>query len=185
LARVADGEVAAIRTLLDQYAARALSVATRVLGDRRDAEDVVQETFLELWQRAGQFDAHRGSALAWVLTIARSRAIDRLRASVRAARALDAASADLLPPVEPTPDELEDLRRDYLRVHAALSKLPPAQYDVIHHAFWGGLSKPEIARATAAPLGTVKLRLQTAMRKLARSLNGRAAPAAGRLHPAF
>jgi RNA polymerase sigma-70 factor (ECF subfamily) len=158
------------RRSLDEHTSRALSIATSLLRDRRDAEDVVQETLVELWQRSPHFDPGRGSAAAWVVTIARSRAIDRLRAIASARRALEAASLDLQPAPAPTLDEMEDLRRDYLRIYAALAALSPKQHAVIHLAYFEGLSQAEIAHRTHIPLGTVKLRLRTATAKVGRLL---------------
>jgi RNA polymerase sigma-70 factor (ECF subfamily) len=184
LAGVAQGEARAIRRLLDQHAERATSVVTRVLRDRRDVEEIVQETFVEVWQRARRFDARKGSAAAWVTTIARSRAIDRLRANARASRALDAANADLEPLAAPPPDELLDLRREDQRVHAALDALAPKQHAVIQLAFWGELNQVEIAREIGAPLGTVKLRLRTALANLSRLLRGSRSARYARPRPA-
>ena len=99
LGRVAKGDVTALRVLYDEHASRALAIARRILRNAEEAEDVVQETFLELWRRAHQFDGKRGGAVAWVVTIARSRAIDRLRASATAGRAVEGASTS--PDVHP------------------------------------------------------------------------------------
>ena len=178
LARVARGEVRAIRTLMDRYTGRAMSVAFRILRDRTNAEDIVQETFIELWQRSGDFDAGRGSPASWVMTIARSRAIDRLRADGRASRALGAAGADLQPAAVSAPDELEDLRRDYRRVHTALDALTPPQRRAVYLAYFDGLSQIEIAHKTGIPLGTAKLHRRKAMANLSRLLRlSRRAPA--------
>ena len=97
LGRVANGEIAALKRLYEEHAARAMAIAVRVLRDPNEAEDVVQETFLELWRRAPQYDGGRGGAVAWVVTIARSRAIDRLRASGAAGRALEGAADTATP----------------------------------------------------------------------------------------
>ena len=94
LARVAQGDVAALRSLYDQHAPRAITIAFRILRNREEAEDIVQETFLEVWRRAAQFDPGRGGAVAWVVTIARSRAIDRLRARSIAGRTIASAAED-------------------------------------------------------------------------------------------
>src|SRR5579863_2941679 len=100
LGRVATGDVAALRLVYEEHAPRAMAIARRILRSVEEAEDIVQETFLELWRRAPQFDGRRGGLCAWVVTIARSRAIDRLRSSATAGRAVDEASAS--PEVHPT-----------------------------------------------------------------------------------
>ena len=118
LSRVARGDVAALRTLYDEHAPRAMAIATRILRNPEDAEDVVQETFVELWRRARQFDAGRGGAVAWVVTIARSRAIDRLRAAGTAGRAIGEAGTaeELMPTAFPAPHLEVERRRDEARV---------------------------------------------------------------------
>ena len=170
LARVARGDVAALRALYDQHASRAITIAFRILRNREEAEDVVQETFLEVWRRSAQFDPGRGGAVAWVVTIARSRAIDRLRARTIAGKTIASASEDadgLLPTPPPSPAAETERRRDERRVAAALGALPAAQRRAIELAYFEGLSQSEIAAKTASPLGTVKMRVKLAMAKLA------------------
>jgi RNA polymerase sigma-70 factor (ECF subfamily) len=170
LARVARGDVAALRAIYDQHASRAITIAFRILRNREEAEDIVQETFLEVWRRAAQFDPGRGGAVAWVVTIARSRAIDRLRARTIAGRTIASAAEDtaaLLPVAPPSPAVETERRRDEQRVAAALDTLPAAQRRTIELAYFEGLSQSEIAVKTASPLGTVKMRVKLAMAKLA------------------
>jgi RNA polymerase sigma-70 factor (ECF subfamily) len=170
LARVARGDVAALRSLYDQHAPRAITIAFRILRNREEAEDIVQETFLEVWRRAAQFDPGRGGAVAWVVTIARSRAIDRLRSRSIAGRTIASAAeeAEAMSPVAPPTPALEvERRRDERRVAAALGALPPAQRRTIELAYFEGLSQSEIAAKTGCPLGTVKMRVKLAMAKLA------------------
>jgi len=170
LARIARGEVQALRALYDEHGARAMAIAMRVLRSEPEAEDVVQETFLEIWRRASQYDNSRGGAIAWVVTIARSRAIDRLRSTGTASRAIEAASGALEPPVEPLPSDEAERRRDEARVAAALDTLPVEQKQTIELAYFEGLSQSEIATRTGCPLGTVKMRVKLAMKKLAKLL---------------
>jgi RNA polymerase sigma-70 factor, ECF subfamily len=170
LTRIARGDVAALRVLYNDHARRAMAVAVRVLRSESEAEDVVQETFLEIWRRAAQFDNQRGGAAAWVVTIARSRAIDRLRSSGTSSRAIEAASGSLVPTAERLPSEEAERRRDEVRVAAALGELPAEQRQTIELAYFEGLSQSEIAAKTGSPLGTVKMRVKLAMGKLAKSL---------------
>ncbi len=147
-----------------------MAIAMRVLRNEPEAEDVVQETFLEVWRRAAQFDEQRGGVPSWVVTIARSRAIDRLRSTGTTSRAIEAASGSLVPPPETLPSEMVEQRRDEMRVAAALEQLPPEQRQAITLAYFEGLSQSEIAAKTGSPLGTVKMRVKLAMGKLAKLL---------------
>jgi RNA polymerase sigma-70 factor (ECF subfamily) len=171
--RVADGDVAALRTLYEKHAPHAMAIAFRILGHTEEAEDVVQETFVDLWRRSAQFDADRAGAGAWIATIARSRAIDRLRTSRAAGRALGAATASdqLVPTAFPSPFDQAEGRRDATRVATALAALPPEQRETIELAYFEGLSQSEIVLKTGVPLGTVKMRVRLAINKLAASLN--------------
>jgi RNA polymerase sigma-70 factor, ECF subfamily len=169
LGRVAQGDVAALRVLYNEQAPRALAVARRILRNAEEAEDIVQETFLELWRRAPQFDGRKGGAVAWVITIARSRAIDRLRASGTAGRAIEGAgtAVDTHPTVPLSPAEHTERRSTESRVADALAALPKEQRQAIELAYFDGLSQTEIATKTGSPLGTVKMRVKLAIGKLA------------------
>jgi len=169
-ARLADGEEQVLQMLIGEHGRRALAAARRILGDWGDAHDVVQETFIELWQRAADFEAHRGSAAGWITTIARSRAIDRRRARIRAGRALEAAVVDLRPAPRPSPDEVEDLRRQRESLQKALDALSPAQRSAVQAAYFDELTQAEVAAKTGIPLGTVKLQRRTALAALSRLL---------------
>jgi RNA polymerase sigma-70 factor (ECF subfamily) len=170
LTRISRGEVAALRTLYRDHAPRAMAIAMRILRSEPDAEDVVQETFLEIWRRAAQYDTDRGGAVAWVVTIARSRAIDRLRASGTSSRTIEAASGELVPRAEALPSDEAERRHDQKRVAVALEALPAEQRQTIELAYFEGLSQSEIAQRTGSPLGTVKMRVKLAMTKLAKLL---------------
>lgn len=143
----------ALRVLYDEHVGRAMAIAMRVLRNQPEAEDVVQEAFLEIWRRAEQFDDQRGGVAAWVVTIARSRAIDRLRATGTTSRAVEAASGALIPTPEILPCEQVEQRQ------------------AIALAYFEGLSQSEIAAKTGNPLGTVKMRIKLAMAKLAKLLS--------------
>ena len=166
--RVAAGDVAALRALYDEHAPRAIAIAMRILRNVEEAEDVVQDTFLEVWRRSAQFDDARGTAVAWIVTIARSRAIDRLRATQTAGRALDGvvANEDVMRTALPSPVDRIEERHDGARVATALAALPALQRETIELAYFEGLSQSEIAAKTGTPLGTVKMRVKLAINKL-------------------
>jgi RNA polymerase sigma-70 factor (ECF subfamily) len=169
LVAAATVDLGELRALYDACSGRVLAVALHLLEDRSEAEDVVQETFLELWRRAGAYDAARGSRQTWALLIARSRSLDRLRARGSARRAAERAAADpVLPP--PAIVEVIEARERGTRVRDALGALPAPQREAIELAYFGGLSQSEIAARLGEPLGTVKTRLRLAMEKLAANL---------------
>jgi RNA polymerase sigma-70 factor (ECF subfamily) len=171
LRRMAAGDESALGTLYDRWADRVHTLAFWILHDRDDAEDVVEETFWQAWRQASRYDAARASGLSWLVMIARSRALDRLRALRRRERWVSSTGA--LPaeneaagavPAQPLP---EDRRA---RLSEALGSLPREQREVVELAFFGGLSHSEIAARTDQPLGTVKTRIRLAMEKLRQRL---------------
>lgn len=169
LARVAQGEEAALRALYDRCAGQALAVALRILASRAEAEEVVQDTFVDVWARSRQFDPARGGARAWLLAIARNRAIDKLRnrgaVSRMIDRAGDQAATDL--PRSESPLESVEHREARDRLGAALLALSGEQRQVLELAYYQGLSQSEIAEQLGEPLGTVKSRVRAALAKLA------------------
>ncbi|MCP3142132.1 sigma-70 family RNA polymerase sigma factor [Pyxidicoccus xibeiensis] len=168
LQQVALGSGPAMREVYARCGARAFAVTLRLLPSRADAEEVLQETFLEVWRRAREFDPARGGMETWVTTIARTRAIDRLRAMGTMSRVVEGASHQA-PPVSATPtapDDAASRGQDRGRVLAALKQLPPEQREVVELAYFEGLSQREIAERTGDPLGTVKTRARLALEKL-------------------
>lgn len=166
LARVATRDPQALRILYDRCSSIALAVSLRIMRSRPEAEEVVQETFIEVWKRADGFDGQRGSAAGWIVAIARSRALDRLRARSSAERAASAAQAEEAPAV-PLPIESAEQRQVRDRIQVALSTLPPEQRTAIELSYYQGLTQREIADRTGDPLGTVKTRVRLALAKLA------------------
>lgn len=172
IARAAAGDEDAVGTLYDRYGAVLYAVAYRVVGQRADAEEVVLEAFAQAWREAPKFDASRGSVPAWLTTIARSRALDLVRARTRRDRITASAAAgdpDRAPAMgswtgDPTARLDEGERRQ--QVAAALDELSPPQRQAIELAFFEGLSHSEIAERLHEPLGTVKTRLRLGMQKL-------------------
>ncbi|MCA9570699.1 MAG: sigma-70 family RNA polymerase sigma factor [Myxococcales bacterium] len=132
-------------------------------GDDALAEELTQDVFLRVWRRAHQYDPERGSAAAWIFTVARNAHTDHLR---RRRAVVEADDPALVEDPAPRPDERADRSRRALRVRSALGELPPEQADVLHHAYFGGRTLAEIAEHTATPLGTVKSRVRLAMARL-------------------
>ena len=170
LVRMARGDQGALAELYDRRARLVYSLALRILRERADAEDVVQEVFTQVWTQAGRYDPARGAVAAWMLTVARSRAIDRLRA--RTSRPEVAAEEHT---VENTRDAtvLQDLQllseEQVDRIRSAVNELPQAQRAALELAYYEGLTHVEIAERLSEPLGTVKTRIRQSLIKLRES----------------
>jgi RNA polymerase sigma-70 factor (ECF subfamily) len=171
LRQVVDRRPEALSRLYDRYAPALLAVARRILGSPADAEEVLQEVFLHVWNHAGRYDAGRSSVSTWLILIARSRAIDRLRTRKVVERTHE-TSAQGNPAEHASPDGVETVflqeRRE--RVRGEMAKLPEEQRQVLEMAFYEGLSQSEIAARAGLPLGTVKTRTLLAMKKLRSAL---------------
>jgi RNA polymerase sigma-70 factor (ECF subfamily) len=170
-ARVVRRDASALRVLYDRHGAKAMAIAVRILHSSSEAEEIVQETFVEVWRRAPEYDRARGSASSWIAAIARSRAIDRLRSRGTA----DRTARDLArEPEAPATSPLEDVehRRWRERIQSALGTLPDEQRAVLEQAYFEGLTQREIADKTGQPLGTVKTRVRLALEKLGQLLGG-------------
>lgn len=169
--RIARRDQEALRELYDRYANLLLTVARRVLNDGSDAEEVLQEAFLQVWNQAGRYDTRRSSVSTWLVLIARSRSIDRLRTRQVVDRTLaglqqENRGAHTSP--EGAASVWMDQRRERLR--RELRELPAEQRQVLDLAFYQGMTQSEIAAATGIPLGTVKTRTLLAMKKLRKTL---------------
>jgi RNA polymerase sigma-70 factor (ECF subfamily) len=173
LARMARGEGDAVAELYDRHARPIYSLALRILGDATEAEDIVQEVFSQAWKQAARYNAARGAVGAWLLTLTRSRAIDRLRAKrARPGDVSDERVADQLVDAGPPADLLVLSSEQVARVRAALDELPLLQRAAIELAYYEGLTHAEIADRLEQPLGTVKTRIRLAMLKLRDVLAG-------------
>lgn len=168
--RIRSGDRDALGELYDRYVSVALATALRVVADREQAEDLVHDTFVAVWQKIDRFDAARGSLRAWLLTIVRNRSIDRLRAT---RPTLDVEEADeqslLRSGVNPT-WEAAIARRSAAELRLALAQLPSEQREAIELAYFGGRTYREIAVLTNVPLGTANGRLRLALAKLREAL---------------
>ena len=169
--RVAAREEAALAELYDRYATLLLAVTRRILGATGDAEEVLQESFVQVWLQADRYDPSRSSDSTWLVLVARSRALDRLRARRTRERTAEAAGQEPPPPEPSSGAESRVLHVERRRrVRSALAELPEEQREVLELAFFGGLSQSEIASRTGAPLGTVKTRALLGMKKLRQAL---------------
>ncbi|HXU45539.1 MAG TPA: sigma-70 family RNA polymerase sigma factor [Thermoanaerobaculia bacterium] len=161
----------ALRELFRRHAPTLLALGKRILHVSEDAEEVLQEVFLQIWRGSDRYDPGRSSVATWLVLIMRSRAIDRLRNRQVVDRAHDAASLDA-GNVHTSPEGAENvlLQQRRERVRAELSELPREQREVLEMAFYEGLTQSEICERTGIPLGTVKTRTLLAMKKLRKSL---------------
>jgi len=161
----------ALSTLYDRHSPMLLAICRRVLKDAGEAEDVLTDVFFELWTRADRFDAGRGNPLTYLVTLSRSRAIDRQRS--RASRPkITSDYTDAAAQADPVPNPLEsiNLKERRAQVQAALSELEPAQREALECSFYEGLSHSEIAAKLNRPLGTVKTYIRQGLIRLRDSL---------------
>jgi RNA polymerase sigma-70 factor (ECF subfamily) len=166
LARVADGDQVAFARLYDLLSPRVFGLILRVLVDRAQSEEVLQEVFLEVWQSAARFAPNRGQGRSWVLTIAHRRAVDRVRSSQASSdRDVRAGLRDLDVAHDGVSEQVE-LRIEGEKVAAALSGLPDGQREALTLAYYGGYSQSEIATLVGAPLGTIKTRMRDGLSRL-------------------
>src|SRR5579884_3863948 len=170
MARLAAGELAALDVLYARYARAVVAVAARIVGDFPAAEEVLQDTFLRLWQQAATYRAQRGTVAAWMLSIARNLAIDEVRRRQSRPRGVAGTDPDLL--LAGLTDERENPERDAWLATVrpvlvtALAQLSPVQREAVELAYLRGLSHREVAETVGAPIGTIKTRLQLGVRKL-------------------
>ena len=170
LPAVAHGDLAAFEALYDRYSSTVYALLLRILGNAEDAQEVLQETFVKVWTSAQMFDSVRGSEVSWLISIARSRGIDRLRSrKVRGDREHDAGrELSIQSNFVSRNDGVDHVIRSQERVavRGALSELPEAQRVALELAYFEGMSQSEIAEKLNEPLGTVKTRMQLGMKKL-------------------
>lgn len=166
LSRVATGDQGAFASLYDLLSARVLGLVVRVLVDRSQAEEVTQEVFLEVWQSAPRYDAARGTAVTWVLTMAHRRAIDRVRAA-QASRDRDLREGIRgLDREYDSVTETVEVRMEHERVQRAMARLTPLQREALQLAYYGGYTSGEVAVMLQVPIGTVKTRLRDGLIRL-------------------
>lgn len=174
--RTAAGDDQSLRELHRRYSGVLLATAMRVLNNARDAEEVVQEAFVQIWEKASVYDAQRGKPLTWAMTLTRNKAIDHLRRVQRRRRLQDevAEEAKIWDHVveSDSSDEAEAHERKNI-VRSAVIQLSPDQRRAIELAFFSGMTQLEIAQKLDEPLGTVKARIRRGMLKLRQILGSR------------
>jgi RNA polymerase sigma-70 factor (ECF subfamily) len=175
LRAVAGGDQKAFAQLYDAYSSILFGLLLRILHSRPEAEDVLQEVFLQVWQQASNYKAERGRPFTWLVTLARSRAIDRLRLNESRERTANVVATS----VDAT-DEAADAVEETFRseqsdiVRRALEAIPEDQRRTLLLAYFGGLTQTEIADELREPLGTIKTRMRSGMRKLRELLSEKA-----------
>lgn len=170
---IARGDEAALARLYDAYRVILFGLLVRILNSREEAEDVLQDVFVQVWRRAKDFDDKRGRPFTWLVTLTRSRAIDRLRQLAARQRLTAGATQD-----QEHSEEVSDALTDAVRaeqqrvVRKALAELPEEQRHTLVLAYFDGLTQSEIASKLNAPLGTIKTRMRSGLIKLRSLLSG-------------
>jgi len=165
--RMADGDTDACGAFYDRYARLVYPLIIRIVRDTSDAADILQEVFWEAWQAAATYDPARGSPEAWIVTRARTRAIDRVRAVRRRSETFVAPVDDALAAAPPEPGgDAAERAANRAVVGGSLDQLPDTQREVIELAYYGGLTQTEIAERLKQPLGTVKTRMRLGLERL-------------------
>jgi RNA polymerase sigma-70 factor, ECF subfamily len=165
ISRVRAGDEDALAALHDRYAQVVYSVALRVLGETTEAEDILQEIFLQLWRNPQTFDSNRGSLGAWLAVITRHRAIDHLRR-----RRPESDIEDVIVAVDTRLEQTTDRNMAIAKIRAVVERLPVEQRKPLEMAFFEGLTHSEIASKTGEPLGTIKTRIRSALLTLRKAL---------------
>ena len=174
LRRISQGDRPAFAQFYDLYSSLLFSIAIRILNDPKEAEDVLQEVFMQIWEKAGMFDPRLGKPSSWAITLVRNKAIDRIRASQRRSRlAEQAAAAGTFDGNDaPRANESVQGREKAALVRSAIAGLPAEQRSALEMAFFSGLTQNEISDNLREPLGTIKARIRRGMLKLRDKLEG-------------
>jgi RNA polymerase sigma-70 factor (ECF subfamily) len=166
LRAAARGDRKALRDVFDRTSAKLMGICLRILKDREEAEDVLQEVYVSIWSRAGTFDPGKASAITWLATIARNRAIDRLRS--RRSRAGSAPVEEIMELADDRPDGFAVVaaKDEGERIHHCLSTLETKSQEMIRVAFFDGLSYSDLAARAGVPLGTMKSWIRRGLQRL-------------------
>ena len=170
--RLRARDQSALDTLYERYSKVVYAIALRVVGQPADAEDVVVDSFWQVWQQAANYDVSRGQLRTWIVTIARSRALDRLRVLRRSPLA-EAEEVDMLGRevvADDDPEQAAWLSQKSYIVRSAMAALPREQRQALELAYYHGFSQSEVAQRLGEPLGTIKTRIRLGMMKLREQL---------------
>lgn len=166
MVRLAGGDRDALEQIYNATRVKLFGICLRILGDRKEAEDALQDVYLNLWQRADRYDPERASPISWLATFARNRAVDRLRTGKVRAGAVEIEEAAPLPDAAPLADaQLIDAERS-ARIHHCIETLEKKQRDSIRTAFFEGRTYAELAEQKDVPLGTMKSWVRRGLQKL-------------------
>lgn len=166
MARLAEGERNALEDIYRATHVKLFGICYRILGDRKEAEDALQDVYVNLWQRADRYDPNRASPISWLATFARNRAIDRLRTGKVRAGAVGIEEAAPISDAAPLADAaMIDAERS-ARIHTCIESLDSNQRDNIREAFFGGKTYAELAETRTIPLGTMKSWIRRGLAKL-------------------
>lgn len=167
LARLAAGDRSALKDIYSATSAKLFGIALRILGDEREAEDALQDVYVDLWKRADRYDPARASPISWLATMARNRAIDRLRAGGKVVQgAVPQEAADHVADASLPADEKVELDQRDARIHHCLQKLEERQRAAISRAFFSGATYVQLAEEDEVPLSTVKSRVHRGLARL-------------------
>ena len=166
VALMARQEASGLEALYDRYSTAVYSLALRIVRDTSDAEDVAQEVFAQAWTQAARYDTARGAVAAWLLMMARSRALDRLRRRRAAIKPGPTHALADIPDPAPSVETTAAADQQSRTARAALAGLPANERAALELAYFEGLTHVEIAARTATPLGTVKTRIRMALRRV-------------------
>lgn len=179
LTRLASGDRAALSPLYDRYAGPVFALLLRIVAERAVAEDLLQEVFVRVWQRADTYQIGRGRPLTWVLGIAHNLAIDEVRRRRRRPQGTDEREVGQLeerlaavPSTEAGPEEQAWAQHRRQQIGVALAQLPPAQRVIIELAYFEGYTQSQMSDQLGEPLGTIKTRLRLGVHKLREALRG-------------
>jgi RNA polymerase sigma-70 factor, ECF subfamily len=171
LGRIKDGDQDAFESFYDQTGALVFGIVKRMTESQADAEEIALDVYKQIWRATGSYEESRGSVTAWLVTMARSRALDRIRS--KASRARIEQPWEATSGFEPSHSGFENrtmFALDYQRVTAALAAIPPEQRHAIEMSFFQGLSHSEVSETLGMPVGTIKTRIRQGMLKLRRIL---------------
>lgn len=174
LREISAGDRPAFARFYDQYSKLLFSIAFKILNDAKEAEDVLQEVFLQVWDKAGHYDPRLGKPVSWAVTLTRNKAIDHIRSSQRRSRLMEQAATEMTVLTDGTGTANESVRgrESADLISSAVADLPADQRKAIEMAFFSGLTQNEISETLKEPLGTIKARIRRGMLKLRYRLEG-------------